>query len=66
MPIWPERTNKFFFELIVYVRAKVEFQMGTYDEWHDNSFAMYECIDDYKRFDVGKGGRGVVGLPNIV
>ena len=55
LPDGPEQANNFFYELMTYARTRAHLARGTYDDWHGSSIAMFEWMEYYKRFDVGKG-----------
>ena len=55
LPEGPVRANVFFYDLRTYARARAHLARGTYDDWHGSSIAMFEWMEYYKRFDIGKG-----------
>ena len=55
LPTGSVRANEFFYELMTYARARAHLARGTFDDWYGSSFAMFEWMEDYKRFDTGKG-----------
>lgn len=55
LPEGPVRANDFFYDLMTYARARAHLARGTYDDWHGSSIAMFEWMEYYGRFDVGKG-----------
>ena len=59
LPVTPVHTNEFFFTLMTYARARAHLANGTYDDWHDNSLAMYDWLTCYKEHDVGEGILGI-------
>lgn len=63
LPAAPERANEFFYELMTYARARAHLARGTFDDWYGSSFAMFEWMEDYKRFDTGKG---IIDIDNVL
>ena len=63
LPEGPVQANDFFYELMTYARARAHLARGTYDDWHGSSFAMFEWMEYYKRFDVGKG---IIDIDNVL
>jgi len=55
LPEGPVRANDFFYDLMTYARARAHLARGTYDDWHGSSIAMFEWMEYYRRFDIGKG-----------
>ena len=63
LPAAPERANEFFYELMTYARARAHLARGTFDDWYGSSFVMFEWMEDYKRFDTGKG---IIDIDNVL
>lgn len=63
LPARPVQANYFFYELITYARTRGHLARGTYDDWHDSSLAMFEWMEDYKRYDIGKG---IIDIDNVL
>lgn len=63
LPGGPVRANHFFYELMTYARTRAHLARGTYDDWHGSSFAMFEWMEDYRRFDIGKG---ILDIDNVL
>ena len=63
LPVAPVRTNEFFFTLMTYARTRGHLANGTYDDWHDDSLAMYDWLIYYKEHDVGKG---IIGIDDVL
>ena len=62
-PSEPEQAHEFFFDLWEYARARAHLERGTYDDWHDSSFAMFEWMEDYKDDGIGKG---IIDIDNVL
>ena len=62
-PSEPEQAYEFFFDLWEYARVRAHLERGTYDDWHDNSLAMFMFMEDYKDSDVGKG---IIGMDDVL
>ena len=63
LPDGPVRANHFFYELMTYARARAHLARGTYDDWHGSSLAMFDWMEYYKRFDIGKG---IIDIDNVL
>ncbi len=63
LSVVPVRTNEFFFTLMTYARTRAHLANGTYDDWHDNSLAMYDWLTYYKEHDIGKG---IIGIDDVL
>ena len=63
LPDGSVRANHFFYDLMTYARARAHLARGTYDDWHGSSFAMFEWMEDYKRYDIGKG---IIDIDNVL
>lgn len=48
---------------MTYARTRGHLANGTYDDWHDDSLAMYDWLIYYKEHDVGKG---IIGIDDVL
>jgi DNA-binding transcriptional regulator/RsmH inhibitor MraZ len=46
-----------------FAKVRAHLERGTYDDWHDNSLAMFDWMEDYKDSDVGKG---IIGIDDVL
>jgi len=63
LPAGPVQANHFFYDLITYARVRAHLARGTYDDWHDSALAMFNWLEYYKRFGIGKG---IIDIDNVL
>ena len=63
LPAGPIQANHFFYDLMTYARTRAHLARGTYDDWHGSPLAMFEWMEDYKRFGIGKG---IIDIENVL
>ena len=59
----PEGTNEFYFDLMTFAQARAHLERGAFDDWNDNSLAVLEAMEAYKRYEVGKV---IVGIDDVL
>ena len=62
-PMELEESYDFFSDLMDFAKVRAHLERGTYDDWHDNSLAMFDWMEDYKDSDVGKG---IIGIDDVL
>ena len=63
LPVVPEPTNEFYFDLMTFARARAHLERGTFDDWHDNSLAMLEALESYKHHGIASG---IIGIDEVL
>jgi DNA-binding transcriptional regulator/RsmH inhibitor MraZ len=62
-PMELEESYDFFSHLMDFAKVRAHLERGTYDDWHDNSLAKFDCMESYKDSDVGKG---IIGIDDVL